>query len=409
MISAGRKRYHPQLPRAATFVVGVVLLCVSACSSSTHAVAPQSPTPTATLPAAYHATQWEVAYLDKSAHVHAVGLDGAHDEPLIAFTDQIFSKPELAHIRFFIDTINPDGHTLSYGETTLHLSDLRQKDADRSVATHTVIADGAWSPDGTQEIVTDDTNNFYLLQTADAAFRPLAGNPYPNRRLLGWLDATHVAVGQGMAFADPNDPNADGYVIDTIDITSGADHRIAMLKMPHLGIPDGKLAPDRQHVLLYNSPWQDTPFTPVVGVFDLHAGTFHQFPTITQQTGSFLTSLAWGPDSQTVIATTGLQATNNLQAWMLHLDSDTAVKTTTPGYIFAWNAQTNTILTSTAITTSRQDGPFTITALHVQPGDTFKTTILATQAYSAPVIGFIPPQPRSKVEDGCRETGIMWV
>lgn len=385
------KHAHQRLPHVSVIVVSMVLLMSNACSSSTGSAQTQHPTPTASTPASYQSTQWKVAYLDQTAHMHAIGLDGAQDQQLITLTDPILSDPQRAHSGFFIDALNPDGHTLSYGQTTMHLVDIRQQTPDHSADTHAVISGGAWSPDGKQEIVTDGANNFYVLQTSNVSFRPLTGNPYPERDLLGWLDATHIVVGQGLAQANPNDPNADGYALDSIDIGSGTHHRLASLMTPHLGVPMGKLAPDHQHVLFYNAPWQDEPFTPLVGIFDLHTGALRQLPAITNQTKSYFTSVAWAANGQMAIATTGFLENSNLQAWMLHLGADMAVKTKPSGYVYAWNAQTNTILASTALGTSLQDGPYTITAMQVQPADTFKTTILTTKAYSTPVIGFIPP------------------
>lgn len=322
-------------------------------------------------------TRWRVAYLAADGHLHLLTFDGKQDTRGPRLPDMNFYGLDFASAG-----ISPNGATLAYNAAT-GLTILDVGGHGTRTQQDQAIYQMAWSPDGSRLALGDDIGGIWTVRASGGSPTAVHGTPRNDTyRLVGWLDATHVAVS---AAASDSTPNA--FMLNALDVNSGALRHIATITVSGIGKPQVALSPDGKQAIIWNAPFQDDPFTPLVAVVNTATGAVRKLPGITKVTGSGFTSLAWKPGTHTVAVSTGFATNSNLQAWLLDMQGDGAIRLIGGQYVVAWAPFNDILVLSTSNTTTVGEGPHSISAA-VFSGGRYSLQELTRNARSFPIVGF---------------------
>jgi hypothetical protein len=303
---------------------------------------------------------------------------------------------DLANIGANTDTaeISPDGHWLAYQAGDLTLLDLTGHRAPEGILDCCDTGNMFWSPDSTQLAFGDNLGDLALFPlsegTAEGKFVPLTGlQALGVRELVGWIDATHLAVTVY--------PLQSGATIQTVslgsyDISARRLHIIATVSSQAFGIPHFALSPDGTTALLFNKQYRDYPYAPLVDEIAIANGAITPLPHLAQVMGpsdSGFTGVAWPAHSAVIAASTGFDVNGNLRTWVLDLSADAVVAEVTPaGYAAGWAPASSEFVLSSGWQAGISLGPFSLTAVAVGSDGHIATTRLTSDAMSFPFLGF---------------------
>lgn len=383
--------------RAMLAVLAAISLLLAGCEGATHTASTPTSTPlppaaTPTPPAFSPFHEWRAAYISSHSQLHAVTLDGKNDAagPYL---------PNLEDAATWISAgFSPDGHYVAFQAPSLTILDVTRRDnastpLDPKLLAYTM----AWSPQGnTLAVYQGPGNPYVLVDAATGHARVVPGTsssgetPGSVATLLGWIDATHLAVTllpSGSSYTDPaGDKFALANPLGSLDITTGAVRLVAtIISPPQASTSRFVLSPDGTKALMYNVVWHDEPFMPVVDLIDIATGRVTPLPQIAQTAKpdfTSLMSLVWRPNSDTVVGTGGL---------LLDLDRDTVtqVNLLDEPFVEAWTPDGKTLIVSSDWQHGVGIGPHTISALTFGPNGQTSLVVLAHDAYIAPFAGFV--------------------
>lgn len=350
----------------------------------------------------------QAAYLAQDGHLHYVSLDGAHDTtgpalPGITWISQAFNDGGAR------TAVAPDGSAIAYagGDDVLGTNSVViVRIASGAVTRVTLPTTGGqsqvraanlfWSPDGRQVAVDPYTSGsmglISLVDVAAGTARQLGGAQV--YRIVGWLDATHLAVladrGAIAAAAPPDSgqvlamPMSGGplMAVDALDTGSGALRHIVDVDGP----PDVFVTPDGKLIYVAPSTWVDVGY-----VVDSATGKTRDLPHISRvfaphfvnidndgfaKGGNWAVPMAWLPGTHTVAMSLGAwgqgpeggPAIGQQPAgvWLLDLDDDMPTSMTTNSYPIAWMPDGGTLLVSSVPETPHAGGPI-VGGLNVGP------------------------------------------
>jgi hypothetical protein len=243
-----------------------------ATGARTTALATATATPTGLLPSF---TDWRIAALTNFNTLHVFTLDGKSD----------LTGPTLdagAHSL----TISPNGRTIAYltapkyGPITLLELDAHTR-AQSTIAVPIVtanLAGAAWSPDGSQLVVSgmlDGASGLYQVdaRTGKPALVPQTGpggaSVYLGDQadIAGWTDATHLVT-------------FDRGATLLLEVATGAASPLALPQEMTIA----RIAPGGRQALLVAGCGACCTFTPDVAIYDFATGAIRHLPQITAAT-----------------------------------------------------------------------------------------------------------------------------
>ncbi len=343
--------------------------------------------------------EWRVAYVDAGETMRAMTTDGTEDAAgppvpgLLAAAADLNEYPRLA-------ALSPDSHYLAYS--------LSPASSPSTSSGPIMLLDvGAVSPPypyaGTESLHAQ--NLFWSLDSSHLAFESNANGvfdiylispmgPTPLAvpgvgdgtngiyRLLGWIDAWHLAV-----LANPPLTQAPGggpsTTLGSLDVRTGQLRAIAPLPP----LPTAYLAPDGARVVVDGAGGAIAGFE----VVDTATGVSHQFPRLTQQVDSGWDTIAWKPGEHVLAVTANTVAHASSSSagpaiQLLDLDHDTLTSLSFSEYALGWSPDGNTLIIGTPanLTGNRTGDLRAVTFL--RPG-VIQTTALTHSA--AAFLGFM--------------------
>lgn len=328
-------------------------------------------------------SDWRAAYLAADGRLHAVALDGAQD----------VSGPPLPGmdsyaLNFASAGISPNGRLLAYvANAGLSIVDVSGNGAVRDDPSVAAIYQMYWSPDGSELALCDGEGSLWVAKpsSVSAQQHPKAVPGTPGRSigiLLGWIDATHVAVTMA--------PTADSIALGALDVTSGGLRRVATIKSSNLSTYHFSLSPDGAHALFFNQRYRDQPYTQLADLITIATGAVTPLPHLAQIMGPYsgFSSLAWR-DGSIVAASTGFKENGDLKGWLLDVHTDSASPLPNGYYPLGWAPAGKTLVGSTAEQLTVGWGPYEIAAVTVDASGHYTSTTLTRNVYSFPFVGFV--------------------
>lgn len=354
--------------------------------------ATSTPVATLTPPAFSLFHEWRAAYITSDKQLHAVTLDGKND------TAGPYVSPIQDGFAWTTAGISPDGHYFAFQAPNLTILDVTHRNA-RTPLDPTILAYRmAWSPQGdTLAVYTGPgTLSYVLIDAVTGQTHHVPGistdlqTPGSVAELIGWIDATHLAVtlvSGGPYFSDPigKVTYALSTTLASLDITTSTVRHIASISSSGLGFSTFTLSPDGTRALFYNTKFREYPFTPLVDVITIATGRITPLPNIAQTTKSGFISPAWRPGSDTVAIPGGS---------VLDLDRDTVTDLNLGAgqwWVEGWTPDAKTLIFSSdwGGSASTFMSPHTISALTFGPNGQTSLVILTHDAYLLPFVGFV--------------------
>jgi hypothetical protein len=311
---------------------------------------------------------WRAAYLGSDGRLDFVSAGGERSASVALPGATFQHMPVSPHVG-----ISADGRYLAYIQVTnpdgsgpVTVVDL----ATGKITVLNVIATELhWAPDAPRFVcgvfATDSTTvTLVSLQTGAAQAQELSLGPASSQpsvtRIVGWIDATHLAVvaqsGRLTLF------------LASLDLTTKQTHLLASLNMP----PDVFLSPDGNRVFIAPTFWNS-----VASVVDTTTGVVRALPAITATFASQLQHLdnynlayggnwayqwAWRPGSHTIALSLSQSSipnegdtqpvTQQAGVWLLDVDHDQARNLDRDRYPLAWTPDGQTLLVSDIPATS---------------------------------------------------------
>lgn len=333
------------------------------------------------------------AYLAQDGHLHYIALDSTHDitGPALPDTAWIAQAGNDDGSRV---AVAPDGSAVAYagGNAQYATEVVIVKIATGAVTRVALPATGGqslvraanlfWSPDGSKLAVDPyiggNTGPISLIDVARGTARQL--NVAQVDRIVGWLDATHLAVIANFYASKATPPplararSASGRMlalpfsggpaleVDALDVTSGALRHIVDLAVDVP--PDVFVSPDGKLIYVAPSTWVGTGY-----VVDPATGQTRDLPAISNtftdrftnigndgfaKGGNWAVPMAWLPGTHTVAMSLGAWgpgteggpavAVQIAGVWLLDLDHDTATLVAPDAYPLAWLANGGALL-----------------------------------------------------------------
>ncbi|MGZ3600393.1 MAG: hypothetical protein ACXVDF_10705 [Ktedonobacterales bacterium] len=392
----------------AVLVAGTVLLAGCGGRSQTATTLPSrattasTPAATPTPPAFSPFHEWRAAYIDSDDQLHAVTLDGKNAA----------AGPYLSPIQdgmaWTSAGFSPDGHYLAFQVPSLTILDATRRNA-RTPLDPTLLAWAmAWSPQGdTLAVYTGPgTSSYVIIDAVTGRTRHVPGistdydTPGSVAELIGWIDATHLAVTLvpgGPYYTAPNDPRSPRYPLTTtlasLDITTGAVRPIVTITFstPPPGGSRFLLSPDGTKALFYT--WQSQ--TQLVDVIDIATGQVTPLPTIAAQiakSSQWMASFAWRPASDTIAAS--LPYPSAMEAVLLDVRRDTVTHLNLSNgqwWVEGWAPDAKTLILSSDWGRSADTymNPHDVSALTFGTNGQTSFVVLTHDAYLAPFVGFV--------------------
>jgi hypothetical protein len=338
-------------------------------------------------------SDWRAAYLSQDGRLHAVTFDAKSD--LAGPTLPDLTSPSLG---FANAGFSPNGHVLAYDAPGLDILDM----AAHSPSAHTVnlaaMYEISWSLDSSQLAAGDGVDGLYTAsargeQPVVIPTLPLTAPWKALGELIGWIDASHIAVRlvrDGPYYKAPDGSTySTGVGLGALDVASGHLRVITAFSFPGLAEASFALSPDGKTALFYNSKLRDNPFTPDVELIDTQTGQRRQLPGIARATHAGFTSVAWRPGTDELATSTGFAVNGDLQSWLLDAHHD-FVSHLLPGvYAMGWAPDAGPLIVSTGHDYEIGAGPFTISAVTMKADGSIVNVALTRTAWSFPFIGFI--------------------
>ena len=125
--------------------------------------------------------------------------------------------------------------------------------------------------------------------TKKTTILPGDGTTYWQGEVIGWIDATHLAV-------DTTTADGTAIILSAMDSTTGALRKIASISTNDLGDASFSLSPDGSEVLLTNYAGEGVvSLVPVAELIDTSTGEKRRLPTILSVTGGGFLGVIWKP------------------------------------------------------------------------------------------------------------------
>jgi hypothetical protein len=311
---------------------------------------------------------WRAAYLGSDGRLDFVSASGERSTSAALPGVNFQHMPASPHVGIsadgrylaYIQVTNPDG---SGPVTVVELA------TGKITVLDVIATELHWAPDAPRFVcgvfATDSTTvTLVSLQTGAAQVHELSlgsasGQPRITR-IVGWIDATHLAVvaqsGRLTLF------------LASLDLTTKQTHLLASLNMP----PDVFLSPDGQRVFIAPTFWNS-----VASLVDTATGQVRALPAITATFASQLQHLdnynlayggnwayqwAWQPGSHTIALSLSQSSipnegdtqpvTQQAGVWLLDVDHDQARNLNRDRYPLAWTSNGQTLLVSDIPATS---------------------------------------------------------
>jgi hypothetical protein len=347
---------------------------------------PATTTPPALVLPAF--SDWRVGYLGQDGKLHAVSLDGQTDVGGVSLpslsaagaTGTPITGTPLAGA-----AASPDGHFLAYsgsaGPVLVHLT-AKAADQDAVRSGDAVPSALLFSPDGAK-LAWLGTNSAVHLTTidtlADATVTGTTGQGITE--LLGWIDATHLAVRVAKTGATTEQ-------VAALDTASGQLRGIVTLTKPGYGTLRYRLSPDGARFLAWNTPITGQAFTAIYRSYDTKTGAVRKLPNALRLIGTNLTAVTWKPGAATAAIASGSEATHDLRLWLLDAEGDSATSLGA-AYPLGWLSDGSQLITSSANSATLGGGPFTITAVTVPASGPPSRVTLTEKAMTFPWLGLV--------------------
>ena len=150
------------------------------------------------------------------------------------------------------------------------------------------------------------------------------------------------------------------------------------------------LSPDRKQILLSTHTEQDQPFTAYCGIIDVATGAYRPLPhIITDTQGGWFTTVAWQPGTSNVMVSTGVDVYDDLDSFIINIDTDTSSHLLTNLYPRAWSPDGKTMIMTTTQDSQIGKGPYDVDAVTFDSKLAPTLTNLTHDAMSFPFIGFV--------------------
>ncbi len=333
-------------------------------------------------------SDWRAAYLGSDGHLHIVTLDAKKDIVGPQLSGMTSNYLLLSSAGF-----SPNGHLLAYiGADGLKVVDVTGRQ-DTSHIDNVGAPEVFWSPDGSQLALSEGKGTISFVNIADGRLTVKPGLQSQNvGEIIGWIDNTHLAV----RLVPPATGSATQPVLHVglgvLDIASWQVRTIASFASPRLGTTYFAVSPDGAEALYFNRQFRDDPYTPMVGEINIATGATTPLPQITQFLDPIgFTTLAWRPDTQTVVASRDYASNGNLAVWVLDLQHDTAQKLATGRYVAGWTPDNGPLMLTTGWQSATNQGPYEIDAatLVSDASSVTSTKALTRGAMTFPFLGFV--------------------
>jgi hypothetical protein len=382
-------------------------LLLVGCEGSSHtATTFRTPTATPTPPAFPPFHEWRAAYINADKQLRAVTLDGTNN----AAGPSLSPLPD--GLAWESAGFSSDGHYFAFQGPTLRILDVTRPNARTPVDPPLVPYTMAWAPrGGTLAVDTGPGTPYVLIDAATGQRRQVPGTasnrsetPGSLLELIGWIDATHLAVTLmpgGPYYTVPGDPLAQKYPLTTtlasLDITTGGVRSIATITFsPQASNTRLLLSPDGTRALFYNWPAngiRNPLFTQLVDVIDIATGKVTPLPTIAAQLTKayqWIASFAWRPGSDTIAASLPYPGVTQTVLLDIRGDSITHLNVLDgKEWVEAWTPDGKTLIVSTAWAGNVGAGPHDISALTLDSSGQTSLVLLTHDAYLASFAGFV--------------------
>lgn len=409
--------------RAACTFLPVLMFClavgISACDRASSAIGSptRTPAPTATPTIGRSGTgvslpfptfsDWRVAYVayepggqGDTGQLQAISPDGT----------ATVAGPELAGISPHYDlqapSVSPNGRLVAIDTSSgLNIVELTGRHRVFAFGPEEIYRSIAWSPDSAMLAVAGATwDGVDIIRMSDGSVTKtpaIVGGVLPD--IIGWVDATHVIgyyfPAPPVGAPTPTPPHSDvnppegvqTLTLATEDITSGAVHKVVSITSSTMGQGFCALSPDGRFALFFNRAFRANPYVPDARLIDVATGAVTSLPNIAHAMGAYsgFTSVAWQEDSMTVAASSGLASNGDLKTWLLDLSRDSGQPLPYQAYIAGWIPAGGLLVLTSEQTDVTDGGPYQISVVKSAAGGLGAATVLTTNAYTFPFVGFI--------------------
>lgn len=331
-------------------------------------------------------SDWRVAYAGQDGLLHAVSLDGQTDVTGISLPALTAATPTAGGSSAQLGAAtSPDGHYLIYtgagGPVLLHLT-AHQGDQDASRTGATVPSSLLWSPDGTQLAWLASNGAVHLTNVATLADTATSGTATLGiRELLGWTDATHLAV-------RVDQTNSSTEQVAVLDTASGQLRVVVSLTKPGYGALHYSLSPDGARLFAYNTAINGQFFTAIFRNYDMSNGQVRKLPNALRAIGMNVSAVTWKPGTQMVAISGGSEATHDLKLWLVDASGDTATSIGA-AYPLGWLSDGSQLIGGNANAATLGGGPYTISAFSFPATGAPTVVTLTDKAMSFPWLGLV--------------------
>lgn len=290
--------------------------------------------------------------------------------------------------------ISPSGQFLAYAQVTLTILHLQARATTDQTQQVGALYDLFWSHDGSHLALDNREWGFWVVSMTDGRPVSLAGTPGQSAAsIIGWIDASHLAVTLHSAGPYYTDPNGDTFALSarfgSLDIATGQVKPIATVSSPGLGSPGFSISADGSEVLFYNGKFRDNPYIPLVEEINVASGKVTPLPNIAKTTGSGFTSLAWQPGTAILAVSTEYGVNGDLRDWLLDPRHDSAAHVMDGQYVEGWVPDGGPLVTSTGQQITQGFGPYTISTVSLLSSSQPRVTVLTKAAMTFPFLGFV--------------------
>ena len=338
-------------------------------------------------------SDWRASYLSQDGRLHVVTFDAKADLAGPTLPDLTSSSLDFASAGF-----SPNGHVLAYDAPGLDILNVAAHSSSARKVNLAAMYEMAWSLDSSQLAAGDGVDGLYTVgalggQQMAIPSVPLTAPWKALGELIGWIDASHIAVRlirDGPYYTAPDGSSySTGVGLGALDVASGDLRVITGISFPGLAEASFALSPDGRTALFYNARLRDNPFTPDVELIDTRTGQRQKLSGITQATHAGFTSIAWQPGTATIAVSTGFAVNGDLQSWLLDTQHDAASRLLPGVYAMGWAPDSGPLIVSTGHDDEIGAGPFTISAVAMKTDGSVASVTLTRAAWTFPFIGFV--------------------
>lgn len=318
--------------------------------------------------------------------------------------------PEVVGIspQYGLDTpsVSPNGQAVAIATSRgLKIVELTGQQHEFTFAFEASYRSIAWSPDSTLLAVAGATwQGVDIIRLSDGSLTKtpaVTGGTLPD--IIGWVDTTHIIgyffPAPPVGAPTPTPPHSDvspptgvqKLILATEEVTTGAIRIVASITSSTMGQGQCVLAPDGKFALFSNRAFRDNPYVPDVRLIDVTTGAVTSLPRVAQTMGSYsgFTSLAWKEGTMIVAASSGLVANGDLRTWLLDLAHDAVQPLPYQAYAGGWTPAGGPLILTSEQTDVTSGGPYKLTAVAQVTDGQGVVTVLTTNAYTFPFVGFV--------------------